>query len=254
MNQPRDVINPLFTPPPTPELQCKEGLDAPTPTPTPTPIPQDVLRALMDGKKPVNNSNMLAETCIVSNFEAWVASLWELVKMMELDDPAAVGYTTIRTFGVVLASTPEHRAWPLLKWERYASLWIAIKLHCSLHMAAQSVPNFLTAIYGPGTFLSEHTALLTAERRVLDLNNFAVSSPLATDFAGVCLDIMGASDSVRHSTFQRLKKCSYKIQFVSTDPLLAAVACIQPSLPLKWESLHLSNLSTQISQVQRILQ
>jgi hypothetical protein len=242
------------------DLRCEESLDDISPMPLPPTQRinlQDCLDALMGRRKRVNNINMLAENYISSDFSEWVSNVWQLVSMCGLDDNVA--YNAIRMFGLVLASIQEQQAWPLLKWERYACIWIAIKLEDSDSCLSQSAEIFCSHITGTGgMFRSEQKALLKAEQRVLMINDFTLSFPHASDFVGILLQMIGCSESTRHSILKLLKRTSYKSKFVSVDPLLLAVACIHSFLPYKWETIfrrdevskldEFSNLIEQISQ------
>jgi len=216
---------------------------------------QDCLDALVSRKRIVSRVNMLAEDCISTDFSDWVNCVWKLIALMKWDDQ--VGYLAIRMFSVVLSSICEPQPWPLLQWERYACIWVAVKLeYCNIDASCSAV-EFLTALFGPGTIVSEKRALLQAEQRVIAINDFILSFPLASDFVSVLLDIVGCSESTRVSASILLKRCSCQSRFVSVDPLLLAVACIHAFVPFKWETIFtgthygrddLSNLLQQIHQ------
>jgi len=167
---------------------------------------------------------MLAASYYTQDFEKWVEYVWTIVDLCKFNEQ--VGHVAVRTFGVYM-STCALLPWPMLKWERYASFWIAIKLEQCDSDIAFSVDSFLEAMLGTNSPLnSERVAMYRAELKVLRANNFSMSFPTTADFADVLLDGLGSTSTARTTVFKMLRGLTHQKIYVTRDPLLIATVCV----------------------------
>lgn len=241
----KDFMNTLL-PHPTMDLLCHETFDEDEDTAGTQLVPVEItprfeedgelaahatLRALITRRMGVNPTGMLASNYYFREFGEWVNEVWNIVHDLNLNHQIA--YIAVRTFTVLLSVT-EVKPWPLLKWERYACIWIALKMEEHDADITHSIESFLEAMFGGGwvsTYRSEHNALRIAERKVLQANNFTFSYPLPSDFAYVLLDVLGSPQGVRTTTFVLLASLTRHYAFATEDPLLVATACIHHVAP-----------------------
>jgi hypothetical protein len=209
------------TPPPPPG---SPGLSDATTVDMDVEEPNLSLAALMSRRTRVNPVKMLASTYYVQDFREWVDNLWYIAHHLHLN--SQIIHIAVRTFAVFL-TTQNVTPWPLLKWERYACLWIGMKIDDNDYDFSCSMDAFLGALFGEGVVLkSEKQALRRAENAVLDANKFALSFPLPTDYADVLLDILGVPANIRTATFAVLAHLTRRHDFLIQDPLLVAAASI----------------------------
>ena len=183
------------------------------------------LDSLLSRKRIVPHTNMLATETYAHDYTEWVGHVWQMVRRNKYNEQ--VGYTALRTFGVMLSTKQFFTPWPLMKWERYACIWIALKIEDNDTNVVYSAKDFIRSVLGKGSvFKSERKALLKAEKAVIKANQFSMSFPHASDFADVLLHMVGCVEDVRISTFALLKNVSFKMGSVSKDPVVIAVACI----------------------------
>jgi len=185
------------------------------------------LKALQTRMRVVSTEKMLAATYYTHDFAKWVEYVWTIVDLCKFNEQ--VGHVAVRTFGVYM-STCALLPWPMLKWERYAALWIAIKLDECDSDIAFSVDSFLEAMLGTNLPLnSERVAMYKAELKVLRANNFSMSFPTTADFADVLLDVLGSTD--RTTVFKLLRGLTHQKRYVTRDPFLIATVCVHHTHP-----------------------
>jgi len=203
----------------------------------PTGQNEETLKALMSRNVCLERKGMLLNTSTLEHeFEKWVGTLWYMVDQFHFDHDTV--HVAVRTFSVYLSTLPTFVPWSSLKWERYASLWIGMKMKDTTNPMTLSLKLFLRSMLGrKGIMKSEMTRLLKAETWVLQSNRFLLSYPLASDYADVLLHMLDAGSEVRNKTFQVLACLSSRIRFVYQNPLDVAVTAIYYVNPVCIENL-----------------
>lgn len=189
------------------------------------------LMALLRRKRQIPQTNMLASHAEYAHyFTVWVSNVWHFVDIHHVSP--RVAFTSIRTWVVCLSVWPL-TFWSRLKWERYACMWIALKVEDMNNNFGYSVDEYLDVMFGVTlTLRAERESLLHAERAVLHANQFSMSYPDALTFADILIEMCENTTHLREKIVDLLRRVSHQVEAITADPVAVACAAIHVNNPL----------------------